>query len=245
MNIQEKLTTIADNVPKVYEAGIAEGRVQEQSDFWDIYQDYGNRTNYEYAFYNSTNTPNVGWCDDNFYPKYDLRTNRFVFFYLQVSDIVKRLEECGVKIDFLNSANMDCAFRGCASSTLPTVDATNITTLNWCFYACKAVEINIINLKESCIVTNMMDWCSWLKRLRISGTIGGTFSLEHSKALDKESFYSVINALSPNKSGTITFSKTAVNKAFATTEGGTDGSTSAEWNALVATKPSTWTISVV
>ena len=42
---------------------------------------------------------------------------------------------------------------------------------------------------------------------------------------------------------TITFSKTAVNKAFETSAGANDGSTSAEWLALVGTKPN-WTISL-
>ena len=45
-------------------------------------------------------------------------------------------------------------------------------------------------------------------------------------------------ALSTTTTGlTVTFSKTAVDKAFETAEGANDGSTSPEWLALVATRP--------
>lgn len=35
MSIQEQLTTIAENVPLVYEAGVAEGRVQERNEIYE------------------------------------------------------------------------------------------------------------------------------------------------------------------------------------------------------------------
>ncbi len=63
--------------------------------------------------------------------------------------------------------------------------------------------------------------------------------------LSKASLTSIINGLSAETSGlTVTLSKTAVNKAFETSEGANDGSTSAEWLALIATKPN-WNISLV
>ena len=40
MSIAEKLTTVAENVPKVYEAG----KKAEYDAFWDKYQNNGKRT---------------------------------------------------------------------------------------------------------------------------------------------------------------------------------------------------------
>lgn len=62
--IAEKLTTIADNQVKVFEAGKASGGAD---DFWDAYQDYGNRTNYDCAF------SGVGWNNETFKPKYTIK----------------------------------------------------------------------------------------------------------------------------------------------------------------------------
>jgi hypothetical protein len=63
--------------------------------------------------------------------------------------------------------------------------------------------------------------------------------------LNKASIVSVLGGLDHGKSGlTLTLRLDAVNKAFETSEGAMDGSTSDEWLALAATKPS-WTISLI
>lgn len=60
MNIADKLTTIAENQEKVFEAG----KKSQYDEFWDIYQNYGNYTAYSYAFANNR-------FDENTYnPKY-------------------------------------------------------------------------------------------------------------------------------------------------------------------------------
>lgn len=56
MSTGEKLTAIAENELKVYEAG--------KKVFWDIYQDYGNRKEYDNAFY--------GWPEEVYDPQYDI-----------------------------------------------------------------------------------------------------------------------------------------------------------------------------
>lgn len=62
MSIAEKLTTIAENQQKVYEAG----QKSEYDRFWDTFQNYGGEANYYNAFtYNK-------FTDENFNPKYDL-----------------------------------------------------------------------------------------------------------------------------------------------------------------------------
>lgn len=45
---------------------IEQGRQEEWSEFWDDYQDNGNRTDYQLAF------RGIGWTSKNFKPKYDI-----------------------------------------------------------------------------------------------------------------------------------------------------------------------------
>lgn len=59
MSIADKLTIIAENEQKVFDAG----KDAERDKFWDEFQQYGNRRNYRYAFYDN-------YTDVMFNPKY-------------------------------------------------------------------------------------------------------------------------------------------------------------------------------
>ena len=60
MSVADKLTTIAENEQKVFEAG----KTKEWNDFWDIYQDFGNRRSYSNTFFN--------WWGNIYKPKYPI-----------------------------------------------------------------------------------------------------------------------------------------------------------------------------
>ena len=109
MSISEKLTTIAENVPKVYNAGYEKGKAEGGGGdtfydaFWDDFQRNGVRTDYKDTF-------DENWTGNSFYPKYDLKptsTNgekMFNYFGRYTSEpyfnLKERLEECGVVLDF-------------------------------------------------------------------------------------------------------------------------------------------------
>ena len=240
MSIKDKLITISENIPKVYDAGVAqgvaEGKKSEYDKFWDACQDYGNRTNYERAF------AGIGWTDANFYPKYDIRlegeTNAQAFHANQVTNLKQRLEECGVVLDTSKCAFMYQTFQQSVSKVLPTIDMRNATSsTNYCFYNCEAETIEKVIISEQTNLAATTFGAMWeLKNITIEGVIakgGLTFNASHN--LTKASITSIINALSPTTSGlAITLSQTAVNKAF----------TTSEWDALIATKTN-WTISLV
>ena len=61
MSIADKLTTVAENVPKVYE----QGRKDEQSDFWTSYMNPDNDMSYRFAGF--------GWYSGNFKPNKDMK----------------------------------------------------------------------------------------------------------------------------------------------------------------------------
>ena len=81
MSIAEKLVTVAENQQKIFDAG----KDAECNTFWDLYQDYGNRTNYNSAFYNKV------WTDDIYKPKYTFKlvgSNGYVFANAKMSNIL-------------------------------------------------------------------------------------------------------------------------------------------------------------
>ena len=85
--------------------------------------------------------------------------------------------------------------------------------------------------------------CSKLENITFEGEIGNSIDFQYSP-LTKASITSVVEHLWGEASKkTATFNLNAVNKAFETSEGVNDGSTSAEWTALIGTKPN-WTIAL-
>lgn len=92
MTIAEKLTKIAENEQKVYEAG----QKSEQDRFWDDFQKNGGTVNGTYMF------SGHGWTDNIYAPKYPIKlsvgTGLFAF-----SDIT----DAKVEIDFTHTSGSD------------------------------------------------------------------------------------------------------------------------------------------
>lgn len=127
-----------------------------------------------------------------------------------------------------------------------TLDLSEATTCGTMFaYAFDLAIIKDLIVNENLDgLSTAFRACGALTTLGISGVIGKNIDL-HWSPLAKASIENVMAILSNTATGmTATFQKSAVNAAFETSEGLADGSTSAEWLALVATKPN-WTISLV
>lgn len=130
------------------------------------------------------------------------------------------------------------------------VDFSKITHIGYAFknlYALEIIDGNPIHLGS--LIGNAADFlngCPKLKTIRFAGLLQQNLYIGKScMELSKESFNSLISCLSDAVTGkTLTLPLAAVNTAFETSEGAADGSTSAEWLALVA-EHSNWTISLV
>lgn len=118
-------------------------------------------------------------------------------------------------------------------------------TINYYFADCKALKkIEKIRVVSSCTYDNTFSACNSLSYVRFEGTIGNNISFQPCP-LDKDSITDIMSHLSTDTTGkTVTFKTSAVNTAFETSKDAADGSTSAEWAALIATR-SNWTISLV
>ena len=201
-------------------------------EFWNAYQQNGNRTDHTNAF------SGQGWTDVTFNPKYNIRvSNAYMMFReSKISDLDD------VTIDFSPCVNASYAFYFSSFVHLGVIDFSNVNqgSANIFSYSERLESIDrlILGDKSKVQLNGSFNGLTALKNLIIDGVISENVLFQWSTMLSKASITSVINALSSTTSGlTITFSKTAVENAF----GGT-GST--EWATLIATK-SNWTISLV
>lgn len=270
MTIAEKITRAKADYDAVYEGGKAKAISEVEplnaeleqilygkdtggrgfyGEFWSAYLNEGKRGNFRLAFYGE------GWTKKTFRPTYDIRVtsdaeNMFQNFNANTSafDLYEHLQMLGVSIDFSGATILGYAFYSMNVSRLPAISTVSCQTLTQLFGYSSVETIDKVILKEdgSQTFSGAFQGCSLLKNLTIEGTIGQNgFDAHWSVNLSKASITSIINALSATTSGlAVTLSKTAVNKAFETAEGANDGSTSAEWNTLIAPK-SNWTISLV
>jgi hypothetical protein len=235
-SIAEKLVKIAENEPKVYEAG----RKKEYDAFWDVCQNNGKRDDYQYAF------ANIGWNDETFKPKYDMilkagygGTNMFNMSY--ITDLSSALEKQGVKLDTSNCGYMSSMFNSAKVTRVPVLNLTKAHEYNngisYIFNSASALETI-----DKLIVTDELTWnqcfnkTTSLKNIVIEGTIGQNgFDIHWSTGLTADSLKSIITALSPTTTGlSITLPTTAQANYEAVYGAGS-------WATLTATR-SNWTI---
>lgn len=223
------------------------GRKAEREAFWNSF--FANTTEYGWRF------AGRGWNDHTFNPDRDIVFSRtmasYCFAQNAITDLEAILKRNNVVLDTSRSQRLDNLFyySGALTCVPEIVIGNECINIGSMFCQCKALRtIRKLTFPDKTLSTNyyIFENCLALEEITIGGTIGcNGLDLHWSTMLNKASITSFINALSATTSGfTITFSETAVNNAFETSSGAADGSTSAEWNALVATK-SNWTITLV
>lgn len=232
------------------EIGYEAGRKSQYDEFWTTYQQNGMRTNYEYAF------AGYGWTDETFKPKYDIRpvgSCTRLFSRSLITDLEAALNECGVVLDTSKATSLNNAFSSNTFTILPAIAVSGCT--NDTSYPNLVLGSNVHTLRKLIVGKYFpppatFETCTGLVNIAIEGaitTISYGPSFYRCKMLSKDSITSIVNALEVTNDGrtpTLTLTLESVDKAFETSEGAMDGSTSAEWLALIATKPN-WTISLV
>lgn len=218
-DIATKLTTIAENQQKVYDAGhekgVTDGKQAEYDIMWDQLQAKGAAMNYFWMFAYGR------FSNATYNPKYDIRCSEATV------------------------AGQNVFYSSDITDTKVAIYANKINITGMFYWWRDGVTIRKLVVHESTTYNSAFTDCISLVNLTMEGTIGQSgFDVRSSTKLSKASIESVISVLSATTSGLyITFSKVAVDKAFETSEGAADGSTSDEWTALIATKPN-WTINL-
>ena len=199
MSIAEKLTTVAENQQKVYDAG----KKSEYDAFWDAYQSNGNRRNYANAF------AGQAWGCDVFKPKYPIRFNDVtinsrtaygVFNWHGRANANYVLDLSTIDIDFSGCMSISSAFSNAKVDNI-TINGINIVSMDNAFNGGDGGNaITTINIKitDKCTnMTNAFTYCRSLTNLIFTedSVIATPITLTQSDKLTAESIDSIINAL--------------------------------------------------
>lgn len=240
MTVADKIIRAKMDYDEVYEAGYAQGQAEGGDDgsVWDYLQNFGNRTEYRYAFCGSGFT--------HLDPKYPIKPNTADNIMSSAKVVTVNWE----KFDLSSVASLYNAFGFCDKLTSIDTDLAvangTATLLNSVCRECKSlVRVQKITAYPQAVWKNSFDNDTELVDITFAGTIGANgLDMHWSKKMNKASLTGVVNVLSTTTTGlSVTLSLDAVRRAFETAEGANDGNTSDEWKALAATK-SNWTISL-
>lgn len=253
----DESTGFTDSIIDVHHAGYALGFREGKNAGVYIGREEGKQAEYDAHWDNILREPKAtgngaalfsgsGWNNDSFNPpcKIDFVKNAYNMFYYSGNISKDKIERY---IDFTKMTTTFASFAYSKVTNLPIIDARNAKNINNLFNSASylvSVDGLILNDNGNQSANNSFIACESLVHIIVYGVIGQNGFDTRYSPLDKESIISFVNALSTTTTGlTVTFSKAAVDKAFETSDGANDGSTSPEWLALVATR-SNWTIAL-
>ena len=240
MNIADKIIPISNTlkkilryIPKVYNRGCSEGygwgelhgRKSQYDEFWDAYQDKGNRTDYAYAF--------ARWRAEAFKPKYNIKpigAITMMFAYSPITDIAQLLEDARVTLDTSGATGFR-EFTSYGSITrIPEISTTGASSLTSIFYNAPYLHtIDNLIFKDD----GSQTWDSYsfkglssLVNIEIEGKIGANLDMSNSSKLSYDSLMGekgIINALKDysetSETRTLTLNATAKARLEGTNEG--------------------------
>lgn len=125
MSTADNLNTIAENVPKVFEAG----KEAERRAFWEVFQNGGNRTNWQYAFFS------VYWDDRTYNPIYSMtvgNTNNNMFYNTSITDTKVSIDISGTTLNY--------TFRNAGIVTMPELIVDETTVISNGFSGASALQ---------------------------------------------------------------------------------------------------------
>ena len=242
MSIAEKLTTIAENVPKVYDAGKNLGKAEENRAWWDCLTVKGTRTHFSSSF-RSADFNLIG----GFNPPYTLKPR-------ETADNMFRLATGLTKI---TKSQLDTSRNEAGISTFEASDLQEIEEfstvgfvskdIKWHFYGCSQLHTIgkfILKADGTQVFTKNFTNDPNLQNITFEGKFGSGENFSSCPMLTAKSIESIVTALLDTASGqTMTFNvaaKTTYYSAHSSEYANADEA----WNALCATK-SNWTISLV
>lgn len=181
------------------------GKKSAYDEFWDNYQQNGNRRDYYCAFSGN------GWTTDNFKPKYDIvitgegNSNIYFFDRNRVSGSLKQiLKNQGVELKFeklVNAYNVVRLFYNNSGITeLPTIDFSSLTSgststyaISW-LSALETVE-KFVFPNSSAVTMFLFNNCKNLKNITFEGTCLNSFNFNTNGAVSADSIKNLFEHL--------------------------------------------------
>lgn len=203
--IAEKLTLIANNTAAMYNSGFVAGRRAEYDAYWNTRQDYGNRTNYQYGFYHER-------VPEWFYPKYDICPVKAPYFMRDafcmnangsdnnkvVFDLVERLKECGIKMDFSQCGDVTYLFYQARVTRVPEIDLKSVSPNGGSgepMFGGYIETVDKLIVYDGRSTANTFGYCTRLKNIVIEGVLSSTTNVSSATKLTLESAISFITHL--------------------------------------------------
>lgn len=226
---------IVNKIDEVYEAGEQSGIAK----FWNSITDNGVRNVYGYAFRYMRFSEEL--LNFPIVIKPSISTNMFHGAVGEV-DLAEIEKNGGAKFDFSYSTSLDYVFRDVGFLGVGVIDGSSASNLDRILYCSLKSNSHIkwvekLIVKETHTFSNSFKYNLALEHIIFEGTIGNPLDMGDCNKLDKASIESAVNCALNVNTVSLTFAEEAVNKAFETSEGANDGSTSAEWATLISTKP--------
>lgn len=218
-----KVSDMASGVNDVYEAG----KKSEYDAFWDSFQDYGKRTNYDSAF------AQYGWKKNILKPKYQIKPiNAQRMFY--GSKTLEGDVEGVIDIDFSNCTDFYQTFQNSYMSRLGIIDLRKATSNTNVFLQC----YNLVTIDKIIVSENLPFWLNFrsdtkLKNVVVEGTIAIDFGAPDSP-LSITSLKSIITHLKDYSGTTSEFTYTVTFKTSAFAELEAEGFTEEDKEWLIS-----------
>ena len=169
------------------------GRQAEYDAFWDAFQENGNRTNYNSAFFY--------WPDETFQPKYDIVPTGSaisMFSNSKIKNLKDIIEKAGIIFDTSKSTDVGYMFNAASYLTeAPLIDATNSKSVDRLFNQCGSLKKASVVFPENKITayTNAFQQCVELEDFTAYGVIDFPLSLSTCSKLTNASVQSIIDCL--------------------------------------------------
>ena len=181
------------------------GKQSEYDRFWNNYQNYGKRTDYQQGF------TGHGWTINTFKPKYNVTVSgaaNQMFMRSRIEgDLVQIFDDLGLEqLDTSKISNVNYLFYDSVFTSIGTIDLTSATYSSYIFQNCtKLKTIDLIILKDdgSTQVNQWFDkYTTKLEEIYFAGIIGQNgFDIHWSTNLSEASGLSIIVALSTTTTG--------------------------------------------
>lgn len=209
MSIAEKLTQIAENEQKVYEAG----KQAEYDRFWDEYQQNGGRTDYRGAFCGA------GWTEETLLPKYSVKPVRAAYMFDSCKyegDLDNLFKNRGLELDFSGCNDMASLFFQTRIVKVGTIDCSKVSATNNIASVFNSEFLRVVRnfippkvaMAASCFQLN-------LETFNVGGTITKSINLSRCSKLKDASVQSIIDNLADltgQTAQTVNFHSTVVDK---------------------------------
>lgn len=196
MSIADKLKIIAENQPKVYEAGKEERDLK----WWTNYQSPESTDFGSYMF------AGKAWNKETFLPKFTVGNKRMCegIFYQHnqtypVYDLVEQLKKTGVTMDFSSAVNLTNAFNSARISHLGVIDVSAVSSQynsNGLFSSSYIETIDEVVFAEKTFDwhNNMFNGATALVNLTAKGVLANTINFQWCP-LSPASMKSIISVL--------------------------------------------------